>query len=407
MTQNPEKRNVLLFVLISYVFSWPIFFCVDGWLEPTFTAQGNEAAARLSVLIGHTVAMLGPALAALLLWRFRHKEAPAWSWSRLRYYGIVALAMLALWTLPGLIGLLSGDTLQSPVETEIWIRIAIMGVFGWVSGIGEETGWCAYLLPRLSPQVGKPRAMLVSGAIRGLWHWPVLVAPVIGQVIAGEHTWLELLGAGVVIAIQLVIGNVLFGSILGWVWYRTESIPLVGWAHFWHNLTRDVTLMLLVGYGDSLWAALMPIALYVFAFVLFDRVRRDEGLEWWQVFGSSKEEPSEQGVEADDLGSGTRIVLARRSMLADKLQPYVVLVDGEEVAQIRDGEMRAVPVSPGSHVVQLKMDWCRSEPAEFSVSEGEGVRFECGSSLGGWRIILAPIYLTILRNRSLWIRSQE
>jgi membrane protease YdiL (CAAX protease family) len=270
MIEKPVQRNVRMFVFISFLFSWPIMFIVDGWLEPMFLAQDNNAAARISVVLGHTIAMLGPALAALYLWRLRHEESPRWSWSQPKYYGIVALAMLAFWTLPGVIGLLAGDTIQSPIETQMWVRIVIMLLLGWISGIGEETGWCAYLLPKLSSQNGKTRAMIVSGVIRGLWHWPVLVAPVLAQVVGGERTVLELLGAGVVIAIQLAFTNVFFGAVLGWIWY---------------DLTRDVTIMLLVAYIDSLWVTqISAIVFYGLGVILLDIVRQEEGLKWKQVF---------------------------------------------------------------------------------------------------------------------------
>ena len=57
--------------------------------------------------------------------------------------------------------------------------------------------------------------------------------------------------------------------------------------------------------------------------------------------------------------------------------------------------------------LQMKMDWCRCLPVEFSLREGEGIRFECGNRLGGWRIILSPVYLTLLCTRYMWVRRAE
>jgi membrane protease YdiL (CAAX protease family) len=409
MTKSDVSRTVIRFVLIGFLFSWPILFGVDAWLEPMFSQQDNVSAARLSVLFGHTLAMLGPAIAALFLWRFFHRESPpAWTWSRPKYYAWAVLAMLAMWTLPGVIGLFFGDTVVSPIGTYIWIAIAAMLAFGWISGMGEETGWCAYLLPQLAPGIGRTRALIVSGVIRGLWHWPVVISPIIGQVVAGERTPLELLGAGIVIAFQLVVGNIFFGAVMGWIWYRTESIPLVGWTHFWHNLTRDVTIMLLAGYGGGLWAAgLSGFVPIILGAVLLDRVIKSEGLNWWQLFDRGKGQKPGSPAEERDSGSGTRLRLSRGSAVSDKLQAYKILIDGSEVGEIRDGQTAYLPVSPGSHTVQLRMDWCRSNPVEFGVGEGEVVRLECGSSLQGWRIVLAVLYLTFLRNRYMWIRRLD
>jgi hypothetical protein len=303
-------------------------------------------------------------------------------------------------------GLFFGDTVTSPIDTSIWVSIGTILVFGWISGMGEETGWCAYFLPRLSPKIGKTRAIIVSGVIRGLWHWPVLISPVIVQVVAGEHTPAELVGAAFVIAFQLIFSNVLFGAIFGWIWYRTESIPLVGWLHYWYDMARDLTIILLVGYGSSLWVSrLSGFVPVVLGFILLQQVLKTEGLNWWQLLGRAKHQALDQAAEAVDPGSMTRVNLVRRSAIADNLKAYNVLIDGVEAAQIRDGQSISIPVSPGPHTVQLSMDWCRSKPAEFSVTEGEGIQFECGSSLGGWRMVLAALYITLLRNRYMWIRQ--
>jgi membrane protease YdiL (CAAX protease family) len=290
MEKRDSVRAVILFALICFLFSWPIFFCADAWLAPMFTERGNLAAANYCVLFGHMLAMLGPAVAALIMWRFYHKESPPlWKWSRPKYYLWIVLAMLAFWALPGLIGFILGDKVISPIENYVWISIASMLVFGWISGMGEETGWCAYLLPRLSPTAGKGRALVVSGVIRGLWHWPVLVIPVMLQVIHGEHTPLQLVGAGIVIAVQLIFTNILFGMIFGWIWYRSESIPLVGWLHYWYDLVRDVAILLLVGYGDSAWTnQWCSIVWLSVGIMILGTILEGEGMSWREFFGLAK-----------------------------------------------------------------------------------------------------------------------
>jgi len=294
MAKRKELREISLFTFLCFLYSWPIFFCVDAWLGPMFSQQGNLAAAKLSYLVGHMLAMLGPALAALTMWRLYHKESPpAWKWSHPKYYAWVVLAMLAFWTLPGIIGLFFGDSVASPIETQTWVSFALMLGLGWFSGMGEEVGWCAYVLPRLSV-TGKARAMIVSSVIRGLWHWPVLLGPVIAQVIAGEHTLVELVGAAIVIAFQLILSNLFFGAVFGFVWYRTESIPLVGWLHFWHDLARDITIMFLVGYGSSLWVASLNAFLWLpIGYMLLYTILSEEGLNWKRFFRGGK--PSQAG----------------------------------------------------------------------------------------------------------------
>ncbi len=276
---NKEIRNVGLFALICFLFSWPIFFAVDAWAVPMFVRQDNLAAARLTLVFGHLLGMLGPACAAWVMCRVLGKGVlPAWRWSRPKYYLWGVIAALALWTLPGVIGLALGDTIDAPIETHVWIMIGAMVLGGWLAGMGEEIGWCAYALPYLSPKIGRARAVIVSGVIRGLWHWPVLMGGVIAQVAAGEKTWTQLLVLSVVVAFQLALSNVFFGAVFGWIWYRTESMPLVGWLHQWYDLARDTTILLLVGYGSTLWATTITGIIFTgFGCWLLIRVGREEG----------------------------------------------------------------------------------------------------------------------------------
>ena len=95
MQNHQELRNVGIFTTISFLYSWPLFFLVDAWLVPLFLRQENLATARLVLVFGHLLGMLGPALAALFMWRVWHKESlPPWQWGHAKYYGWTVLATL-------------------------------------------------------------------------------------------------------------------------------------------------------------------------------------------------------------------------------------------------------------------------------------------------------------------------
>ena len=286
MQNHQELRNVGIFTTLSFLYSWPLFFLVDAWLVPLFLRQENLATARLVLVFGHLLGMLGPALAALFMWRVWHKESlPPWQSGHAKYYGWTVLATLLFWGAPGLVGVMMGDTLDLPIEMHRWIMIGTMLGIGWFAGVGEELGWCAYLLSRLAPRIGRVRAMMVSGAIRGLWHWPVLIGPIIADVVAGERSFVSLLIFSLLVAFQLVWSNILVGAVFGWCWYRTKSIPLLGWMHQWYDLMRDVTILLLVGYGKSLWAtSLSSIILSGLGCWLLFRVSQEEGSSWRSWF---------------------------------------------------------------------------------------------------------------------------
>ena len=280
MTKQKDFRGVWLFTLIAFLYSWPIFFIVDAWLLPEYQKQGNDAAALLTALFGHMLGMAGPAIAAIIMWCRYHKEPlPRWKWSRPRYYLIVVLLMVAMWTIPALLGLQFDDNfhVRSPIESSVWVAIVSSLTLLWFAGLGEEVGWTAYLLPRLAPHTGKARALLIAGAIRGLWHVPVLVSPIIVRFIDGELSLFRLLARTLFIIIQLGISNALFGVLFGWVWYRTESLPLMGWLHQWYDAARDITILLIIGYAGSGWSLIWSIPFNVTAVLLLYQVAQKEG----------------------------------------------------------------------------------------------------------------------------------
>ena len=41
--------------------------------------------------------------------------------------------------------------------------------------IAEEIGWRGYLLPRLTPALGNPRGMALTGLLHGVYHLPLIL----------------------------------------------------------------------------------------------------------------------------------------------------------------------------------------------------------------------------------------
>lgn len=80
-------------------------------------------------------------------------------------------------------------------------------------------------------------------------------------------------------------------------------------------------------------------------------------------------------------------------------RPYTLFVDGVRTAEIRSGETADVPVSPGTHTVAAKIDWCSSNHLQLTCSDGEVLALEVGCTVVGWRWLLAPMYVTLLRHK--------
>ena len=64
-------------------------------------------------------------------------------------------------------------------------------------------------------------------------------------------------------------------------------------------------------------------------------------------------------------------------------------------------------IAPGDHQIHLEIDWCMSNILNFSARPGNEINFECGSSLSGGKSFLIMLYITIWRDKYLWLRMLD
>ena len=68
-----------------------------------------------------------------------------------------------------------------------------------------------------------------------------------------------------------------------------------------------------------------------------------------------------------------------------------VLVDGETVAKLWPGQSADLPLLPGHHGVQGRMDWLRSPVVEVQMIAGATVDVEVSLTMGSWfRAVVVP-----------------
>lgn len=70
------------------------------------------------------------------------------------------------------------------------------------------------------------------------------------------------------------------------------------------------------------------------------------------------------------------IAVYRPKLPYAKLRTYKILVDGVIAGGVREAKEVSFEVAPGKHVVQAKLDWCKSPPFDVVVRPGETVRLE-------------------------------
>jgi hypothetical protein len=82
------------------------------------------------------------------------------------------------------------------------------------------------------------------------------------------------------------------------------------------------------------------------------------------------------------------------------LRRLLIEVDGRQVAALKPGKSAAVPVAPGSHAVQARMDWCTSRPLALEVGETDEVHVEATfPATALWDMVRRPASALVLRER--------
>ena len=110
---------------------------------------------------------------------------------------------------------IEGLNLPQVIMMQALVAILISPIANAVSTFGEEFGWRAYLLPKLE-QSGAPQALLLQGAIWGIWHWPIIAM--------GYNYGSNYFGAPWLGMLAMLWFTMAFGVLLGWLTMRSKSI---------------------------------------------------------------------------------------------------------------------------------------------------------------------------------------
>ena len=295
MLNKITQQRVKIFIGFVFLISWSVALIIylTGGLEENPTFQIENASISLATLLLATGYMFGPSLANVLT-RLVSKEGfsnhylkPHFNNGRWRYF-------LIGWFLPGTLTIF-GIVLYFLIfpnyyDAELSLLIAQIGSAGGAQGVtpwvvvilqtlqaflfapllnaistfGEEFGWRGYLQPKLLP-LGPRKAILLTGLVWGVWHTPIILM--------GYNYGLDYWGAPVLGPIAMTWFTVIFGTFLGWMTLKTDSVwpavighgALNGIAALGILLTQDDPSLLLgptpvgliAGIGFSLTAALI------------------------------------------------------------------------------------------------------------------------------------------------------
>ena len=104
--------------------------------------------------------------------------------------------------------------------------------------LGEEFGWRAYLLPKLMP-LGPRKAVILTAAIWGAWHWPAILI--------GFNYGVDYWGAPVVGPLMFVVTLIFPSTFYAWVTLRSGSVWPAALAHSVNNVSNILMLFFISG----------------------------------------------------------------------------------------------------------------------------------------------------------------
>lgn len=258
---------VIRFLVVAFLPAWLLF------LLPLLSTGGDGLGLGMVRLIAWSLAMWMPGLGAVLATRWTEKRKLSslnlgklggrvyYLWAWLVPLLLVGTTGIATWAL-GLgeldVGLtqlwdnLSAFTLPSQwtVKRLVWLQIfAALFIAPFINSafaLGEELGWRGFLLPRLLP-LGQTPAMVLSGAIWGVWHIPVILQ---GHNYPAAPGWGTLMMTGF---------TILFGVFLSWLYFETQSPWTPAFAHGTFNAVAGLSLLFVIP-QNALWGGTVTSA---------------------------------------------------------------------------------------------------------------------------------------------------
>ena len=101
------------------------------------------------------------------------------------------------------------------------IGLLVAPLINSIPAFGEELGWRGFLLDRLIEEIGVYKAIIVSGVIWGVWHFPLIL--LFGYNYAYETRFVG--------ALVFLIFTVSLGIFLSWLKIRTKNVLYPALAH--------------------------------------------------------------------------------------------------------------------------------------------------------------------------------
>ena len=282
----PRTRNTVdwkavgIFVLISY----GLAFIIDAVVLTTMGLANPLAIVPISLR------MFTPLIATVIIcrWVTREKWLPAvglsresfaqGQWKKIITSSLLGLVLIAVviaastavaiaagwlepdWSMSQTLAPLAdaGVTISPGVLLLITVIQALFAsvTINAVMTFGEEAGWRGWLQQALEP-LGRLRQILLTGAIWGLWHTPLIAA--------GYNFENQI--PGIAAVVLFTVFCIAFGALLSWLSIRSHSVLPAVIGHAFFNAMAAAPA-LLIAPGDT-WDRVLAAPMGVPGIVLF------------------------------------------------------------------------------------------------------------------------------------------
>lgn len=243
-TSTARPFSLSVFLLIVFGLSWPFQIAYIIFKDNPTSSMILSSLSMIMVTVGAFICGK---------WIFRDGfKGMGWNFGKPWHFAAVFGLALFIFGLPVLIENLSGlHTL--PAGFAVWPLLGgflAKAMITTIPGFGEEFGWRAYLLPRLSGQYGARKGLLIHAVIWWFWHFPAIAGIAMGTSEPGTPVWLTFLVLTLITLIPSTMNAVLFA----YVWSASGSLAVASVYHSLFDEVRDA-LEQYVGFGPlvSLW----------------------------------------------------------------------------------------------------------------------------------------------------------
>lgn len=163
----------------------------------------------------------------------------------------------------------NGPTGLTPISMLIItiLQVALIGpIINIIPTMGEELGWRGYLLPKLREIYSDRIALVVSGAIWGIWHLPAIVM--------GHNYGTDYIGYPWLGVLAMIIFCIILGIIEGYAAIKLESAVPAAMIHSTLNAGAAIPILLTRGeynplVGPAITGVVGGIPFIILAIVLF------------------------------------------------------------------------------------------------------------------------------------------